>query len=115
MNVKKTPAKNYKNPARDTRIATKEDVIAIVAFGCLAILLYVILAVYTRYANLYTGIGVLAAYLLLLTLWAARRVKVDPIMLDNTMLGLLTSPLGELIGKLHSPALICDEIGRAHV
>ena len=111
MNVKKSPEHNYRNPARDTRIATKEDVIAIVAFGCLAILLLVILAVYTRFANLYTGIGVLAAYLLLLTLWAARRMKVDPIMLDNSMLGLLTSPLGELIGKLHSPALICDEYG----
>ncbi|MBO6019772.1 MAG: hypothetical protein J6P88_01135, partial [Clostridia bacterium] len=109
--MKKSPVKAYKNPARDTRIATKEDVIAIVAFGCFAILLLVVLAVYTRFANLYTGIGVLAAYLLLLTLWAARRMKVDPIMLDNSMLGLLTSPLGELIGKLHSPALICDEYG----
>ena len=102
---------HYKNPARDTRIATKDDIVFCVLLGCLMLLLYMALAEYTDFANLYTGIACVMCYLLALTLRAAYRMHSNPILLDNTMIALLGSPLGQLVGKLHSPVLICDEYG----
>lgn len=109
--MKKKQNNQYKNPARDTRIATKDDIAFCILLGCLMLLLYMALAEYTRFANLYTGIACVMCYLLALTLRAAYRMHSDPVLLDNTMIALLGSPLGQLVGKLHSPVMICDEYG----
>ena len=101
----------YRNPARDTRIATKEDLLVSILLACVMLLVYMGLAEYTSLANLFTGVVLVTVYLFALTVHAAIRMRSDPIVLDNSMIALLGSPLGQLVGKLHSPVMICDEFG----
>ncbi len=101
----------HRSLSRDTRIATKDDIIICVLLACLMLLVYMALVEYTSFANLYSGVGCVMVYLLVLTLHAAYRLHSNPVVLDNTMLALLGSPLGQLVGKLHSPVMICDEFG----
>ena len=101
----------HRSLSRDTRIATKDDIIVCVLLACLMLLVYMALVEYTSFANLYTGIACVMVYLLALTIHAAYRLHSNPVVLDNTMLALLGSPLGQLVGKLHSPVMICDEYG----
>ncbi len=101
----------YRNPARDTRIATKEDLLVCILLACVMLLVFMGLAEYTALANLFSGVLCVMVYLLALTLHAAIRLKSDPIVLDNAMIALLTSPLGQLVSRLHEPVMICDEFG----
>lgn len=101
----------YRNPARDTRIATKEDLLVCILLACVMLLVFMGLAEYTKLANLFSGVLCVMVYLLALTLHAAIRLKSDPIVLDNAMIALLTSPLGQLVSRLHAPVMICDEFG----
>ncbi len=106
-----TKKPNYENPAKDTRIATKEDIIACVLYGCLMLLVYMALVEYTRFGDRFSGILCVMGYLLILAIRVARRMHVNPVRLDNSMSALLISPLGRLVERMHSPALICDERG----
>jgi c-di-AMP phosphodiesterase-like protein len=101
----------FKNPAQDTRVATKADLLACILSACVMLLIYMGLAEYTRFANLYSGICCVIGYLLFLSLWTWRRMKKDPVVFDNSMIALLNTPLGQLVEKLDSPAMICDEHG----
>ena len=101
----------YRNPARDTRIATKEDLLVCILLACVMLLVFMGLAEYTAIANLFSGVLCVMIYLLALTVHAALRLRKDPIVLDNAMIALLTSPLGQLVSRLHEPVMICDEFG----
>lgn len=101
----------YRNPARDTRIATKGDLLVSILLASVMLLVYMGLVEYTELANLFSGVLCVIGYFLALTLHAALRLRRDPIVLDNSMIALLTSPLGQLVSRLHEPVMICDEFG----
>ena len=100
------------SPSKDRlKLATRGDIVACVAFACLALLAFALLVQYGNIEPLYGAMLTVVAYLLALTVWAAvraTRVRIDT---ADALSTLLKSEFGTTIHEIDAPAFLMQENG----